>query len=222
MKQGIWSSLTDSSPNISLTILPFVEVFAGLFRIRPLKSSIRWTVCIFDSARTILLSCQARQRVLCPYLSKPYSLVSPYVTRAESLGDSTLSSLDARFPAVKKPTGDLYNEGKDIVLFPLLKGTEGREYVLGVFGREKRRNEQDSVVGYGRAIIGTGIEVRGEAYRWVSGYLFACWEQDREGREGGEISDEGIMVVCGIWLSRGWGKSRLTVRDGDCGSGTSG
>ena len=106
--------------------------------------------------------------------------MSPYVQRADSLGESTLSSLDARFPVVRKPTGELYNDGREFVLFPLRKGSEGREYVLGVFGAEKKRNEQDGVVGYGRAIVGTGVTVGSEAYRWASGYLLAGSKAQKE------------------------------------------
>jgi hypothetical protein len=113
----------------------------------------------------------AHLQPILPYLARPYSLVSPYIQKADSLGDSTLSSIDARFPLVKKPTGELYSSGRDIVLFPLRKGSEGRDYVLGVFSAEKKTFEQEGVVGYGRAIVGTGVVVGGEAYRLVTEYL---------------------------------------------------
>ncbi|KUJ15151.1 uncharacterized protein LY89DRAFT_104605 [Mollisia scopiformis] len=64
---------------------------------------------------------------LAPYLHTPYSYLSPYLSKADSLGDSTLSSLDSKFPLVKKPTGELYDEGKAIVFYPLKKGNEGKE-----------------------------------------------------------------------------------------------
>merc|ERR1711939_680096 len=40
---------------------------------------------------------------LLPSLTKPYQYVSPYITKADSLGDSTLSTIDSKFPVVKKP-----------------------------------------------------------------------------------------------------------------------
>lgn len=112
-----------------------------------------------------------RLEPLLPYLARPYQYVSPYVQKADSLGDATLSSIDARFPAVKKPAGELYNDGREIVLFPLRKGNEGKEYVLGVFGVEKKKAGQDGLVSYGKALIGTGLVVSGDAYKWVSEYL---------------------------------------------------
>jgi hypothetical protein len=75
---------------------------------------------------------------LLSYLSKSYQYVSPYVQMADALGDSTLSILESRFPAVKKPTGELYNE---IIFFPLNKGSKGKNYMLSVFGKEKKAVE---------------------------------------------------------------------------------
>jgi hypothetical protein len=60
---------------------------------------------------------------------------------ADELGDSTLSILESRFPAVRKPTGELYNE---IIFFPLNKGnkgSKGKNYMLSVFGKEKKAVE---------------------------------------------------------------------------------
>lgn len=124
-------------------------------------------------AKSLDLTTASLQRLepLLPYLAKPYQYVSPYVQKADSLGDSTLSTIETRFPLVKKPTGELYSEGRDIVFFPLKKGTEGKEYVIGVFGSEKKKAGQEGLVGYGKALIGTGFIVGGEAYKLVSGYL---------------------------------------------------
>merc|ERR1711977_800801 len=58
---------------------------------------------------------------------------NPYGAKSVSLGDSALSPTDPKFPVVKKPTGELIDNGKAIVFFPLKKGTEGKEYVVGVF-----------------------------------------------------------------------------------------
>jgi hypothetical protein len=108
---------------------------------------------------------------LLPYLAKPYQYVSPYVQKADSLGDSTLSTLEARFPVVKKPTGELYHDGRAVVFFPLRKGAEGKEYVVGVFGSEKKKAGQEGLVGYGWALLSTGLVVSNDAFHWVSGYI---------------------------------------------------
>ncbi|PMD26434.1 CAP20-like protein [Hyaloscypha hepaticicola] len=106
-----------------------------------------------------------------PYLTTPYSYVSPYVKKADSIGDSTLSTIDSKFPLVKKPTGELYDEGKAMVFFPLKKGTEGKEYVVGVFGSEKKKVGGEGIVTYGKAVVATGLVVSSDALSWLSAFL---------------------------------------------------
>jgi len=106
-----------------------------------------------------------------PYFTKPYQYVSPYVKKADSLGDSTLSTIDSKFPVVKKPTGELYNDGKSFVFFPLKKGTEGKEYVFGVFGSEKKKVGGEGLVTVAKATVATGLVVSSDALSWISTFL---------------------------------------------------
>ena len=106
-----------------------------------------------------------------PYLSKPYEYVSPYVKKADSLGDSTLSTLDSKFPYVKKPTGEIYENGKSIVFFPLKKGTETKEYVFGTYKGEVKKVGGEGLVTYGKAAVATGLIVGGDAYSFLVSFL---------------------------------------------------
>jgi len=108
---------------------------------------------------------------LLPYLSKPYEYVSPYVKKADSIGDSTLSTIDSKFPVVKKPTGELYDEGKSFVFFPLRKGTEGKEYVFSTYQSEVKKAGGDGVVNYGKAAIATSLLVSSDAISWLGSFL---------------------------------------------------
>jgi hypothetical protein len=117
---------------------------------------------------------------LLPYLAKPYQYVSPYVARADSLGASTLEGLETRFPVVKRPTGELLDEGRQLVFLPLRKGGEGKQYVAGVWGSEREKVGKEGLVGYGKAVVGTGLVVGGEAYRWVSEFLAGRKKQVKE------------------------------------------
>jgi hypothetical protein len=65
-----------------------------------------------------------------PWLSKPYEYVSPYITKADSFGDKTLNSLDEHFPTVKKPTAELYNDIKGIILLPYHRGLGGLNHIF--------------------------------------------------------------------------------------------
>ncbi|PTB67572.1 hypothetical protein BBK36DRAFT_1158404 [Trichoderma citrinoviride] len=103
-----------------------------------------------------------------PYLSKPYGLISPYFQKADSLGDQTLDRIDERFPIVKKPTGDLYNETRGLILLPYQKGLEGKEHVFKVYASELKKLEQDGVVAQGKAAVSTAFVVSNETLAWLS------------------------------------------------------
>jgi len=117
---------------------------------------------------------------LAPILSTPISYATPYLKKADSLGDSTLSTLESKFPVVKKPTGELYSEGKSIVFFPLKKGTEGKDYVLSTFNGEVKKNSDQGFVGYGKAAISTTFKVGGDTYTWLSAFLSAKKSEAKE------------------------------------------
>jgi len=115
-----------------------------------------------------------------PYLSTPYSYVSPYLHKADSLGDSTLSTLDSKFPVVKKPTGELIDDGKAFVFYPLKVGNEGKEYVFGVFGGEKKKVGGEGLVTLGKAAVATTLVVSSDALGWLSRFLSKKKEEAKE------------------------------------------
>lgn len=117
---------------------------------------------------------------LLPYFAKPYQYVSPYVAKADSLGDSTLSTIDSKFPVVKKPTGELVDSTKSIVFFPLKKGNEGKDYVFGVYNGEVKKLGGEGVVTYGKAAVAAGLIVGSDAISWLSSFLAQKKEQAKE------------------------------------------
>lgn len=108
-----------------------------------------------------------------PLLTKPYEYVSPYVKKADSMSDGALSQLDERFPALKKPTHELWTDGKNLVFFPVHKGAETKEHVFTVYGSEYKKVGGDGVVTTGKALISTGMVVAVEALNWMSGMMKA-------------------------------------------------
>jgi hypothetical protein len=121
-----------------------------------------------------------------PYLAKPYEYVSPYVKKADSIGDHTLSTLESKFPVVKKPTGELYDEGKAIVFFPLKKGTEGKDYVLSVWGGEKKKVGGEGIVTYGKAALSTSLIVSSDAYHYLATFF------SKKATEAKEVTNEKV------------------------------
>ncbi len=119
-----------------------------------------------------------------PYLSKPYEYVSPYVQKADSIGDQVLSKVDERLPILKKPTEELWTDGKNFVFFPVRKGTETRDHVYKVYNTEYKNIGGDGLVTFGKAAITTGLIVSHEALNWLSEYLRASKTKTKEAAEG--------------------------------------
>ncbi|KAI6248255.1 hypothetical protein HI914_03067 [Erysiphe necator] len=134
-------------------------------------------------AKSLSLTTSSYEKIskpLLPYLRMPIAYISPYAARADSIGNSTLSSLEEIFPVVKKPTGELIEEGKSVVFFPLRKGCEGRDYVKGVFGSEKKKFGDAGLINYGKAALATSLVISSDALNWLNGYLAAKTDQAKE------------------------------------------
>jgi len=115
-----------------------------------------------------------------PYLSKPYGYVSPYVAKADSLGEAGLSKVDAKFPVVKKPTGELYDNATGIAFFPLKKGTEAKDYVLKTYSSEYKKVGGDGIITLGKAAVTTTLIVSSDALSWLSNFLSAKKAEAKE------------------------------------------
>ncbi|KAL5596515.1 hypothetical protein BROUX41_006740 [Berkeleyomyces rouxiae] len=105
------------------------------------------------------------------YISKPYQYVQPYVQKADSIGDETLSKVDARFPAFKKPTSELYAEARSAVLVPYQKTVEGRDHVLSTYNAERKKLGADGLVAYTKALVGTAVVLGTEGVAWANAAL---------------------------------------------------
>jgi hypothetical protein len=101
-----------------------------------------------------------------PYLKTPYSYLSPYLTRADELGDSSLSKVDTKFPIVKEDTEKL----KEIAFSPLV-------YVVGTYQDEYKKTQgPEGVVKTGKAVISTELKVVHDAFSLAVQY----WGKGRE------------------------------------------
>ncbi|TQS37220.1 hypothetical protein Golomagni_02314 [Golovinomyces magnicellulatus] len=134
-------------------------------------------------AKSLSLTTSSYEKIakpLLPYFRTPIDYISPYAAKADSIGKSALSSFDSRFPAVKKPTGQLFEDGKSLVFFPLRKGFEGKDYLKNIFGSEKKKIGGDGIVTYGKAVITTSLIVTSETLNWFNGFLTVKTDQVKE------------------------------------------
>ncbi|KAM0297899.1 hypothetical protein HYE67_003391 [Fusarium culmorum] len=124
--------------------------------------------------RSIRLSDAAYQTFaapVVPYFSRGYQYVSPYVQKVDNLGDKTLDRIDQKFPAVKKPTDELYQDTRALIMFPLQKGLEGKDHVFQVYNSEIKKVEQGGLVAHGKAAVTTVLVVSNETLSWLSSFL---------------------------------------------------
>ena len=95
-----------------------------------------------------------------PYLKTPYSYISPYLTRADELGDSSLSKLEQRVPIVKEDTNKL----KELAFSPVV-------YVVGTYQDEYKKTQgPEGVVKTVKAGISTELKVAHDAFNLAVEY----------------------------------------------------
>jgi hypothetical protein len=96
-----------------------------------------------------------------PYLATPYSYVSPYLARADQLGDSGLSKLETHLPIVKEDTSKL----KDYAFSPVA-------YVQGTWQDEyKKTHYNNGLVKAGVATVSFELRMLSDACEVVLAYL---------------------------------------------------
>jgi len=106
-----------------------------------------------------------------PYFAKPYGYVSPYVQKADAIGDQTLGKIDERFPAVRRPTQDIVKDTRALIFLPYNKAFEGRDHVYGIYSEEYKKTQNQGVVAHSMAALSTVFVVSNETLSWLSGYF---------------------------------------------------
>lgn len=109
-----------------------------------------------------------------PYLATPYSYLHPYLSRADELGDSTLSKIETHLPIVKEDTSKV----KEYAFAPYtyLKGTWEDEY--------SKTQRQDGLVKTGIVVVSTELKIVQDACSVFLGY----WNKGKE--QAGKKVDE--------------------------------
>jgi len=106
-----------------------------------------------------------------PIFSKPYQYVSPYVKKADHLGAGILNKVDQRLPALKKPSKEIYANGKQLVFFPVIKGKETSDHLFSVYNSEYKNVGGYGVVTHGKALISTALVITSESLEWIGDIL---------------------------------------------------
>ncbi|KAK4152882.1 hypothetical protein C8A00DRAFT_44118 [Chaetomidium leptoderma] len=115
---------------------------------------------------SIQLSNSAYQVVASPVfslLNKPFAYVSPYIQRADELGDQTLSKVEKNYPVVKKSSPEVIQEARDAVYAPI-------KYVTEVYNGAYKKTGGGHVVASGKAAAKTMVVI------YVEGIIFVLRE----------------------------------------------
>jgi hypothetical protein len=115
-----------------------------------------------------------------PYLARPYQYVSPYVEKADHLGDQTLSKMDERWPVVKKPADEIYTDAKNVVLYPYHRGLEGKDHVFSVYSAECKKVGGEGLMTTTKALISTVVLISSDTISWVGEFLAARKAEAKE------------------------------------------
>ena len=110
-------------------------------------------------------------------LSGPYQYVSPYVKKADDMGDATLSKVDERFPVVKKPTGELRDNAQSMVSLPFRKGMEGKDHILSLYSSEYKKAGGEGLVSHAKGTVSTAFIVSTQTVMVVGNWLSAGKEE---------------------------------------------
>ena len=126
-------------------------------------------------ARSLTIINESYQRFVAPlhpYLKTPYSYLSPYLSRADELGDNGLSKVEDRFPIVKEDTSTLKQTVFDYASLPLQIAGKGKEYVFSTWQDEYSKTKgQEGLVKNVKALVSTELKFGLDAYNVLTEYL---------------------------------------------------
>ncbi|KAK3344830.1 hypothetical protein B0H65DRAFT_573271 [Neurospora tetraspora] len=123
------------------------------------------------------------------YLQGPYQYVSPYVQKADDLGDKTLSKLDEKFPIVKKPTDELVHDAQSIIQFPIRLGQSGKEHVLSTYNTELEKVGGQGLTAYYKAALTTALTLGTETYATAASFLNTQKENAKQQTANGQANN---------------------------------
>lgn len=94
-----------------------------------------------------------------PYLRTPYSILHPYLSKADTLADTGLNKVDETFPVVKEDTNALRGTAIQYALFPLRLAGEGKDYVFRTYADEHNKVGGEGLVRTAKAFVSTELKI---------------------------------------------------------------
>jgi len=114
-----------------------------------------------------------------PYLSGPYSLIAPYLAKADSIGDSGLSSIESRFPIVKAETATIQEKVQGVAGIPWKIASDGKAYVFKTYDEEYANSQGNGIIKHAKAAIGTELKITLAFLQLVTDFLNKAKQQGK-------------------------------------------
>lgn len=109
--------------------------------------------------------------------------MSPYLAKADTLGDQGLTRIDDRFPIIKEDTEKLRTSLYDGAHRPVRLAGDAKSHLFDVYGTEYRKCGGDGLVANGKAVITTGLVLSQESLAFVSSLLQSSKDQVKDAAE---------------------------------------
>jgi len=118
-----------------------------------------------------------------PYLKTPYSIIAPYVAKADSIGDKGLTKVDSTFPIVKEDTSSLKEKVISLPFVPYNTAVSTKDYVFKTYSDESAKVGGSGVIPFTKSVISTEIKIGSDAFEYVKSFVIA---KSEEGKKFGE------------------------------------
>jgi len=161
-----------------LTSFPVVSDTISTYKTNPYGAK---SLSLFNSAYTRFDS--MLYKPVAPYLRTPISYVTPYIAKADSLGDSGLSSLESRFPIVKENTAALREKAQGYTGYPFKLYDDGKNNLFQIYSEEYSKYEKQGygkMVGRARAAVDTEIRVISTVVQYGTDWLLQVQKKAEE------------------------------------------
>lgn len=116
-----------------------------------------------------------------PYLRTPYSILHPYLSKADTLADVGLHKVDETFPVVKEDTNALRGTVIEYAFLPLRLAGEGKAYVFNTYADEHKKVGGEGVVRSAKALVSTELKIAFDTLNFGLNFFSRRQEEAKHG-----------------------------------------
>lgn len=154
-------------------------------------------------AKTLDIASIAYDRIAAPflpYLRTPYSIVRPYLSKADNLADVGLHKVDETFPVVKEDTNAIRGTVIEYALFPLRLVGDTKSYVFSTYADEHKKVHGEGIVRSAKAMVSTELRIAFDALNYASSFFAQKKEQSKQMgdqvlQKAGQTSDQVMQTA---------------------------